>query len=246
MVGQEQDPDTPASRTISYRRTVDLSHPIHPGIPSWPGDPPVEFQEVARFDRDGYYLRRFSMGEHSSTHMNAPIAFHPGSLGIDGYTAESLTASAVVIDVKEQCATDTGYALSVAEVAAWEDSHGRVPRSAVVLLHAAWQAKWHNPLAYIGTAPNGEPSFPGFGYDAANFLIDHREIAGLGTDTPGLEPGWESGFSVNKLLLKQPRIALENLANLDLLPPTGITLVIGVLRLQDGSGSPVSVTAFVE
>jgi kynurenine formamidase len=101
-------------------------------------------------------------------------------------------------------------------------------------------------VAYLGAEPNGEPRFPGFNHDAARFLIDQRAIAGLGTDTAGLEPGWDGSFSVNKLLLEQPRIALENLTNLDLLPPTGITLVIGILRLQGGSGSPVLMIAFVE
>jgi kynurenine formamidase len=35
------------------------------------------------------------------------------------------------------------------------------------------------------------------------------------------------------------------MANLDRLPPTGATLVLGPLRLQGGSGSPLSVMAFV-
>ena len=246
MVEPDRKSDAPRNKTITYSRVVDLSHPIHPGIPQWPGDPPVEIQEVARLDRDGYFLRRFSMGEHSGTHMNAPIAFHSDGLSIDAYPGSSLTAPAVVIDVKELCAANPDYALSAAEVVAWEDSHGRVPQDAVVLLHTGWQEKWHDPQAYPGAGPNGEPRFPGFSYAGANFLIGQRAIAGLGTDTPGLEPGFEGSFSVNKLLLEQPRIALENLTNLDLLPPTGITLVIGILRLQGGSGCPVSVTAFVE
>ena len=246
MVEPERGLDTTARKTISYRRIVDLSHLIHPGIPSWPGDPAVEFQDAARLDRDGYFLRRVSMGEHSATHMNAPVAFHPAGLGIDAYPAESLTAPAVVIDVKERCGKDPNYALSAADVAAWEESHGRITLKSVILLHTGWQGKWNDPLAYLGAGPSGEPRFPGFSYDAATFLIDQRAAVGLGTDTPGLEPGWDGSFSVNKLLLEQPRIALENLTNLDLLPPTGVTLVIGVLRLQGGSGSPVSVTAFVE
>jgi len=47
------------------------------------------------------------------------------------------------------------------------------------------------------------------------------------------------------LALEKQRIVLENLANLDLLPAADITLVIGILRLLGGSGSPVSVLAFV-
>jgi kynurenine formamidase len=45
--------------------------------------------------------------------------------------------------------------------------------------------------------------------------------------------------------LAKQGIVLENLANLDRLPPTGTTLAIGILRLQKGSGSPAAVFAFI-
>jgi kynurenine formamidase len=50
---------------------------------------------------------------------------------------------------------------------------------------------------------------------------------------------------LNRLALEQPRIVLENLTNLDQLPPTGAVMVIGILRLKGGSGSPASVLALV-
>lgn len=246
MTEPDRKPDARTIRTITYSRVVDLSHPIHPGIPQWPGDPPVGFQETARLDRDGYYLRRFSMGEHSATHMNAPIAFHADGLSIDAYPPESLTVPAIVVDVTNRCSGNPDYTLSSAELLAWEENHGTVPMGSVVLLHTGWHQKWQDPVAYLGSGLDNETRFPGFSYEAADLLISQRAAAGLGTDTPGLEPGSGTAFTVNKLVLAQPRIALENLTNLDQLPPTGITLVIGILRLQGGSGSPVSVTAFVE
>jgi kynurenine formamidase len=246
MTEPDRKPNAPINKTITYSRVVDLSHQIHPGIPQWPGDPPVEFHETARLDGDGYYLRRFSMGEHSATHMNAPIAFQPEGRSIDAYSAESLTVPAVVIDVTNRCSGNPDYALSSAELLAWEGSHDSIPMGSVVLLHTGWHRRWSDSAAYLGSGPNNETRFPGFSYEAAHILISQRGVNGLGTDTPGLEPGSDTGFTVNKLVLEQPRIALENLANLDQLPPIGITLVIGILRLQGGSGSPVSVTAFVE
>ena len=50
---------------------------------------------------------------------------------------------------------------------------------------------------------------------------------------------------MNKLVLKQPRLVLENLNNLGDLPESGSTLVIGILRLRGGTGSPASVIALV-
>lgn len=49
------------------------------------------------------------------------------------------------------------------------------------------------------------------------------------------------------LLIKRSLIVLENLTNLetnlDQLPPQDITLMIGILRLRGGSGSPAAVMA---
>lgn len=75
---------------ITYSRVIHLSHIIDRHIPQWPGDPPVEFTTVAQITDDGYYLRRFSLGEHSATHINAPNSFFLDGAGIDKYPAESL------------------------------------------------------------------------------------------------------------------------------------------------------------
>ena len=233
-------------RTITYTRIVDLSHLVHRQVPVWPGDPSIEFEEVAQLDNDGYFLRRFSMGEHSATHMNAPRAFYPSGHGIDAYGAASLAVPAVVMDVRRQVAGDACYELTPADVLEWEERHGRVPEESIILLYTGWQSKWDDANAYLGLSSSGHMDFPGFGLGAARFLVNDRGAAGLGADAPGLDSGRDTGYSVNKLVLGRSGVALEGLTNLDLLPPTGVTLVIGIIRLQGGSGSPASVLAFVE
>src|SRR5690554_2108961 len=116
-----------AFHEIRYRRVISLSHPIHPEIPRWPGDPPVRFETAATLARDGYFLRRISMGEHSATHASAPIAFDPGGPGVDAYPPEALVAPAVVIDARGPSAADADYALDLALLQAWESQHGPIP-----------------------------------------------------------------------------------------------------------------------
>jgi kynurenine formamidase len=200
---------------------------------------------VAQLERDGYYLRRFSMGEHSSTHLNAPNSFHANGASVDWYSAESLVLPAVVMDVCAQIAGNPDYALLHAAVLAWEHRHGLVSGGSVVLLYTGWQAKWDDPAAYFGQDTRGGLHFPGFSVDAARFLLEERGVAGVGIDTPGVDPGQDSTFPTNRLVLEQPRIVLENLTNLDQLPPVGTTLVIGILPLEGGTGTPASVVAFV-
>ncbi len=205
----------------------------------------MEFETVASPEKEGYYLRRFSLGEHSATHMNAPNSFHVSGVGIDSYPAESLVVSAALIDVSNLAAVNPDYILTINDVLQWERQHGQVASESVVLLYTRWQEKWSDSNAFFNKDACGELHFPGFGYDATQFLLNERQIAGIGIDTHGVDGGQDNTFSVNRLVLDQPRIVLENLANLDQLPPTGTTLVIGVLRLQGGSGSPVAVLALV-
>ncbi|MEH2156108.1 cyclase family protein [Nostoc sp.] len=234
-----------SQNSITYTRVIHLSHVIDIDIPQWSGDPTVEFETVAELNNDGYYLRRFSLGEHSATHINAPNSFHSSAVGIDQYPAESLVVPAVVINICQATVVNPDYALTIADVLAWEEEYGEISGGCVVILNTGWQKKWLDKSAFLNHDAQGIPHFPGFGSDATQFLLNERQIAGVGIDTHGVDPGQDNSFTINRLVLEQPRIVLENLTNLDQLPPKGTTLAIAPLRLRGGSGSPVGVLAFV-
>ncbi len=185
------------------------------------------------------------MSEHGGTHLTAPASFHPHGRTVDEYRAEELVRAAVVIDAREQCRANCDYALTVDDLTAWESRHRPVPADSIALLLTGWAERWGSEEEYLGADADSGLHFPGFGPDAAARLINERKVAGLGTDTAGVETGVDSNFTVSRLVLAQPRIVLENLANLHQLPPTGAVLVIGLLRLSGGSGSPAAVTAFL-
>ncbi len=232
-------------KTIAYRDIIDLTHPIHPNIPIWPGDPATEFETVSHIEKDGYFLRKFSMGEHSGTHINAPNSFETAGPSIDSYTPQSLVLSGIAIDIREQSLANPDYSLTVDDILTWEQQHKFIEPGNLVLLYTGWQAKWDDERAFFNQDDGGICHFPGFGKAVTQFLLEERSIAGIGTDTHGVDPGQDQSFAVNKLVLEKQRIVLENLANLDLLPAADFTLAIGILRLLGGSGSPVSVFAFV-
>ena len=218
-------------------------------MPVWPGDPAVQFETTAQLDQEGYHLRRFAMGEHTGTHLSAPSCFYAGGPTIDAYPPESLVASAVVIDLHQKALRHPDYAMSRRDLGDWEARHGRIPSGSLVLARTGWGEKWDDSSEYLGLKPGEKVvpglHFPGFSVDSARFLLEQRGITGLGIDTHGVDPGRDSSFAVSKLLLQKPRIVLANLNGLDKLPPTGTTLIIGILRLQGGSGSPASVIALI-
>ena len=229
---------------LSQCRVISLSHPLSPEMPHWPGDPPTQFETWSDLGRAGYFLRRFTLGEHSGTHLTAPASYYSGGRTVDQYSADELVHPVVVIDVVEHCGGDPDYALTVDALLAWEERHARVPPGTLVFLRTGWSERWPDSGKYLGPDRNGGLHFPGFGYEAAALLVSERGVTGLGTDTAGIEPGADTELSVSRLVLAQPRIVLENLTNLDQLPATGAVVVIGLLRLVGGSGSPAAVTAF--
>jgi kynurenine formamidase len=86
--------------------------------------------------------------------------------------------------------------------------------------------------------------FPGFGADAAKLLVE-RNVAGVGIDTLSIDYGPSQDFIAHKILNGAGKIGLENLANLGALPPRGATVIVGALKIRDGSGAPARVLALV-
>ncbi|OKH46480.1 cyclase [Calothrix sp. HK-06] len=234
-----------ASCLCSDNNIIHLSHVINNNIPQWQGDPPVKFTPAAQIETHGYFLRELTIGEHSATHINAPISFYKDGASIDQYPAESLLASAVVIDTSTQATINPDYMLNISDILDWEQQHGKIPHECVVLLNTGWSEKWHDPSAFMCEDANGNMHFPGFGAEATKFLLRERQIAGVGIDTHGVDGGLDTTFTINRMVLEKPRIVLENLTNLDKLPVRGFKIVVAPLLLQKGSGSPVGVLAIL-
>jgi kynurenine formamidase len=228
-------------RTITFRRVVDLTHPIKPGIPIWPGDPPVQFETTASLAAKGYFLRRFSMGEHSGTHISTPSALHDQGSGPDRISPEALITPAVVIDSRSSAGMNPDHALTVEEISDWERRHGKIAAGSTVLLLTGWRRYWDEPERFINLGADGLMHTPGFTPEAVSFILDERCAAGIGTDTHGVDAGRDTDLGASRAALSKSALVLECLNNLDRLPATGATLVIGRLPLVGGSGSPACV-----
>lgn len=242
--GVSAGPNDPSVGRASMR-VVDMTQPISPDMPIWPGDPAVEFDDLAQIPTDGYFLRGFGMGEHSGTHLNAANSFVEGGRSIDQYTGRELVVPAVVIDVRNEVSRNADYALTIDKVRQWERRNGQIRPGSVVLLRTGWEDRWSDPAAFFNEDADGALHFPGFAGDTTRWLYDQRRIGGVGIDTHGVDPGLDESFATNVLTAERSKIALECLNNIDSLPATGATLVIGPTKLVGGSGAPASVTALV-
>lgn len=238
---QAQSPVPP----LTDWQVIDLTQPLTPNIPIWPGDPAFEIEPWATYEEDFYYINRISIGEHSGTHWGTPNTFIEGGRSAEMIPAEELVVPAVVIDIQQQAADDADYRLSVDDIAAWESANDEIPAGSVVILLTGWQTKWDDPAAFINEDEQGVLHWPGFSAEAAEFLIAERGIVGLGTDTHGVDPGNDEEFGASFAMYDADGMILEGLANLDDLPPVGATLVVGGWPIEGGSGSPARVLAFL-
>ena len=76
---------------------IDITRPVGPDTPVWPGDPPVVVEPVARVrDGDAADVSRLELGTHTGTHVDPPSHFLPGTATVDALSLEVLIGPAVV------------------------------------------------------------------------------------------------------------------------------------------------------
>lgn len=238
---------------------VDLTQPLSEKTPVIKLPPPfhntpgLSRTEISRYDDRGpaWAWYTLTIGEHVGTHVDAPIHWVTGKHGKDigAVGPETLVGPACVIDkTAETEATGGDYLLTVEDLHAWEQAHGRIPDGAWVLLRSGWGSRAQDETRFLNVVDD-TPRTPGPDVEAAQWLARERAIAGYGTETVGIDAGCAGGmeppFPLHNLLLGAGRLGLTQLANLERLPLTGALLVVSPLRLVGGTGSPSRVYAFV-
>src|SRR5688572_13338184 len=168
---------------------VDLSHAFDADTLYWPTSPTrFDLKSLASGVTEGgwfYSANSFCAPEHGGTHLDAPIHFARGRRTADQIPVRQLVAPAVVIDATEKAAADRDHRLSLADLRAWEKTHGTIPGGAIVLLRTGWSKRWPDRKRYLGDdTPNDASNlhFPSYGEDAVTFLIRNRKVGALGVD----------------------------------------------------------------
>jgi kynurenine formamidase len=220
----------------------DLTHVFTEGFPVFTGDPPAR-ETIFSIPSAGFYSQKWTFGEHSGTHMDAPGHFVLGGRLSPQITLQELLVPIVVIDISARAASNPDAMVTVDDVRGFERGHGRIPDGALVAMNSGWAAKVGNPLAFKGGAAFPNYHFPGWSADAAMWLAQNRDVTGIGVDTLSLDPGNSSTFPVHSNFLATDRYGLENLNNLDRIPPRGALAYVGLIPWEEGSGGPARVIA---
>jgi kynurenine formamidase len=209
--------------------------------------------ESAGMTEQGYWYAAnfYSASEHGGTHADAPLHFAKNGRSIDQVPLAEWIGPAVVIDVRNQCALNRDYLLTVDDIKNWEKQYGRIPQGAWVIMYTGTDTQFYpDPVQVLGTDKKGlsaipSLSFPGFSKESAEFLTMERNITGIALDTPSMDYGKSQDFLVHRVICGADKLALENIANLDKLPPSGAMLYVIPMDIRGGTGAPARVFAIL-
>jgi kynurenine formamidase len=210
-------------------------------------------QEISRYDDrgPGWYWNNITTGEHTGTHLDAPVHWITGRDGQDvsAVPVTSLIAPAVVLDFSAEAAADPDFLLEPEHIKNWESEHGALPAGGWLLYRTGWDARSASQAEFLNANETG-PHTPGVSIECARWLAEEAPVMGLGVETVGTDAGtahsFDPPFPCHAALLGAGKYGLTQLQNLAALPATGAVLVTGPLPITGGSGSPARVLALVE
>jgi kynurenine formamidase len=237
---------------------VDLTQPLSETTPvlvlpePFANTPHLSRRPLSHYDDKGpaWAWDVLELGEHTGTHLDAPIHWITGKDGEDvaSISPGRLTGPVTVVDRTSEVADDPGYLLTAADLDAHEAEHGQIQPGSWVFFRTGWGVRAQDEAAFLNAGEQG-PITPGPDVSGARWLAEHPNIVGWGVETVGIDAGaaggMDPGFPVHNFLLGAGRYGLTQLANLEALPVTGALVVVAPLKLVGGTGSPSRVLAFV-
>jgi kynurenine formamidase len=235
----------PVRLANGFRTVYDLTHTFSPQIPVFPAFKPVQIRQRFTIAKDGFFANEITFDEHTGTHLDAPIHFVADRPSADRLAPDRFFAPLAVVSIETRAAKDSDAVVTVDDVLAWERRHGRLPSGAFVAMHSGWDARIGDANRFLNKDAQGTMHAPGFSEEAARFLAQERDIVGAGVDTLSLDVASAQKFVAHLALLGAGKYAVELMANLATVPPSGATLIVGGPKHQGASGGPVRVFAVV-
>lgn len=233
---------------------IDLSYDyVSKDMPYYPGNKVFDLTPVFKGtvtvdgDKKMYTARNeFETAEHGGTHYDAPSHFcntpkcwFPEDIPISMFYGE-----ACVVDVTDRASKDTNYGLSVEDLRIYERKYGEIPKGAYVIMYSGWGKYFDNKTAYMGDETDPDKmAWPAFSPQAMKWLLDERDIKGIGVDSLSLDVASLKYKLTHILAMGQNKIGYENLANVEKMPARGAIIVAFPMKIKGGTGGPARVVA---
>ena len=220
-------------------KIIDLTLTVSDKIPTFPGSPRPNFIPWENIKEDGYNLELLFLSTHTGTHMDAPYHFLEKGAKIHEISLNKLVSKAVLIQSRESRDRFGIKQISItkADIQKFEKQHGKIDGFSSVIFYTGWQRNLQKKYYFTKN--------PGLSVSAAKYLAS-KKINLVGVDSPSIDLGKDSKFSVHQIFAKKGILIVENLANLEKIKSSKFHLVVLPLKLKNATGSPVRAIAFVE
>jgi arylformamidase len=200
-------------------RIYDVSVPISSTMPTYPGDPGVEFEQWAALEKgDAANVTMLHFGAHTGTHVDAPAHFIAGTPQIKSLPLEILIGRARVIEIPN-------------DVLAIEASHimtAKLDGATRVLF------KTRNSDFWSSADKSFRRDFTYLAPDAAQALCE-MGVRLVGIDYLSVEKFGSKDFRTHITLLERGVVIIEGL-DLSEVSAGDYELICMPLKLADGTG----------
>ena len=219
---------------MNGKEIIDLTLPLEDGMITYPTNSHHRFESsiVGRIEVEGRETRKFTMGSHVGTHVDAMRHFETDGKTIDEFSLNSLVGNAKVINLGE---LEPGAFIEPNHLKDhFSEKHEKV------VLRTDWSRFWNTKQYYN--------DWPVLTKEATKFLIG-QDIHLLALDFPSPDSAYFGNDCSldspnHKLLFSKNIILVEYLTNLSSLSSDNIYLMVSPLKLMGFDGAPARVSAY--
>ena len=237
------------AETIRDATYIELTHTMVEGTPPGPSGNELPTIKTFRAHDDGTAkINRYNFPGQWGTHVDPPIHFAEGLRALDDIQLSEMVLPLVVIDVHEKVIADNDYQVSLEDIANWEAAHGKIPEKTFVALRTDWSQRWPSLDEMRNRDDQGISHSPGWSREVIDYLILERNVTAIGHETLDTDPGIKAGageWPLQTYYMGLNKYQIENMTNLNQLPPIGATIIASWAKVKDGSGFPARVFAII-
>ena len=199
-------------------KVIDLTLTVSNKIPTFPGSPQPNFIPWENVKEDGYNLELLFLSSHTGTHMDAPHHFLEKGAKIHEISLKKLVSSAVLIKSRKK----SNESITKTDIQKFEKKHGKITGFSTVIFCTGWQRNLQKDYYFTKN--------PGLSVSAAKYLAS-KKISLVGIDSPSIDLGTDSKFSVHQIFAKKGMLIVENFTNLVKIKSSIFHLVVLPLKL---------------
>lgn len=215
---------------VQNMKLIDLTHPISPEMPVYPGTEPPVFVTECVIDEEGFLEKKITLYSHTGTHIDAPAHLIENAKTLDMLPIGHFYGKAFLLNL----AHSENRTIGIGELRPYQNTIRLVD---FLLIHTGWSRYWGTERYFS--------DYPVLSSEAADWLAGFG-LRGFGADTISADEADSRDFPIHKALLKNDMIVIENLANLEKLPTNRFMFSCLPLGFEDADGSPVRAVAQIE